>query len=104
MRSNTIQCGAMAPSVPPDITRQILAASSLGRKRWNNRLKSRFAKPRLKSLTRPLPSVFARTAMTPWGLIRPAAIAVSIPETSSGAAAEIRWTLAIGMPLPAGFR
>ena len=35
--------------------------------------------------------------MTPFGSMRPAAIAASMPLTSSGAAAEMRWTLAIGM-------
>ena len=40
-RSNTVQCGAMPPSVPPDITRQIFAACSAGRCRWNSRLSAK---------------------------------------------------------------
>ena len=42
-RSNTIQCGAMPPSVPPDITRQILARRSAGRCRWNSRFSANAA-------------------------------------------------------------
>src|SRR5437763_600802 len=38
--------------------------------------------------------------MTPFGSMRPAAMAVSMPPTSSGAAAEMRCTLAIGMAGP----
>src|SRR6266851_5761094 len=36
-RSNTSQCGAMPPSVPPDMTRQIRLASLAGRWRSNSR-------------------------------------------------------------------
>src|SRR4029077_8522290 len=46
--------------------------------------------PREKSLTRPLPSVFARTAITPAGSICFDAIAAAMPLTSSGALAEMR--------------
>ena len=56
------------------------------------------AKPRLKSLTRPLPSVFAENG--DHALRIDPAVARSRPrcrETSSGASAEMRWTLAIGM-------
>jgi hypothetical protein len=80
----------MPPSVPPDMTRQMRAAASGGRCRWNSRLNASVACPREKSLTRPLPSVLASTATTPFGSMRPAAMAASIPLMSSGAAAEMR--------------
>ena len=48
------------------------------------------AKARVKSLTQPLPSVLPRMATIPAGSIRPPPIALSRPETSSGAAAAIR--------------
>src|SRR2546423_1113237 len=84
----------MPPSVPPDMTRQMRSASPAGRWRRNSRLNASVAWPREKSLTRPLPSVLASTATTPLGSIRPAAMAASMPLTSSGAEAEMRWTRA----------
>src|SRR4051794_11039791 len=42
--------------------------------------------------------------MTPRGSIRPAAMAASIPLTSSGAAAEMRWTLATGINVSSAAR
>ena len=64
-RSNTIQCGAMPPSVPPDMTRQIgrqrasADACETARSGWV------VASPRLKSLTSPLPSVLPKMARRP---------------------------------------
>src|SRR5262245_16533930 len=92
-RSNTVQCGAIPPSVPPDITRHTSLAraptcfSSIS-------MMVCIAKPREKSLTFPLPSVLPRTATIPSEWMRPSAIARSMPLTSSGADAEMRWTQA----------
>jgi len=93
-RSNTSQCGAIAPSVPPDMTRQTCAARSRDTNRSSSWVSAALAKPRVKSLTSPLPSVLPKIATMPEGSIRPVPIAASIPAVSSGAAAGIRCTLA----------
>jgi hypothetical protein len=95
-RSNTVQCGAIAPSVPPDITRQTSFARA-PRCFSSSSVSARVAKPRVKSLTLPLPSVLPRIATMPFGSMRPSPIAAAMPLTSLGAAAETRWTFAIGM-------
>ena len=46
----------------------------------------------------------ADTVMTPFGSIRPAAMAASMPLTSSGAAAEMRGTLATGINVSSAAR
>ena len=53
---------------------------------------ARVAKPREKSLTRPLPSVLPKTATTAFTSIAPSRMRASSPETSSGALAEMRCT------------
>ena len=92
--SNTRKCGANAPSVPPDMTIQDSSASPSSRCARKASCTARVAKPREKSLTRPLPSVLPKTATTAAALIDPSFIPASSAETSSGALVEIRWTKA----------
>ena len=90
--SNTRKCGANAPSVPPDMTIQGSSASASSRCTRKASCSARVAKPREKSLTRPLPSVLPKTATTAFPSIAPSRMRASSPETSSGALAEMRCT------------
>ena len=98
-RSNTIQCGAMPPSVPPDITKQIAGRVGLG----EVALEQQFQRQRREAAAEVVDEAVAL------GLAEDGDHALRIDpavgnrgfdaETSSGAPAEMRWTLAIGMVL-----
>ncbi len=82
--SKTVRCGASAPSVPPDITMQILGTAAAGRYRDSIDWSACTANARLKSLTQPLPSVLPRMATTAAGEIAPASTACRKASVSSG--------------------
>ena len=84
LRANTVACGVITPSHPPDHTIGIcLTCSSVrlpcfistARNAWSARM-------RVKSLTPPLPSVLPTTATT-WSAVNcPARMRASMPEAS----------------------
>ncbi len=84
LRANTVACGVITPSQPPDQTIGILAISaserlpcffSTARNAWSARM-------RVKSLTPPLPSVLPMTAITLSALNCPLRMQASTPEAS----------------------
>src|SRR4051794_16392051 len=72
---------------------------SAGRCRSSRRRRAAVARPRLKSLTQPLPSVLPRTATIAAGRSRRSAMAAASGATSSGADAPRRWMKACRMAL-----
>ena len=95
LRVNTVACGLSTPSVPPDHTNAIRLATSsaeLPRRRAKASDKEKVAKPRVKSLAPPLPSVFPISATISRGSMVPASIIRSRPETSFGLLISNLWT------------
>src|SRR5881628_1094516 len=85
--ANTVPCGVMTPSQPPDHTIGTVATSASLRVPCFNstRRKAWSARRRVKSLTPPLPSVFPTTATT-WS-------AVNWPARTRSSRPEASWTL-----------
>lgn len=94
--SNASQCGASPPSVPPDIM-NALASETASRGRpvapITALFSARVAKPRVKSLTQPLPSVLPSMATMRAGSLMPVSKAARRSGTSSGVAADRRWAV-----------
>ena len=84
LRANTVACGVMTPSQPPDQTIGIAAiCSSLRLPRLaSTRRNAWSARMRVKSLTPPLPSVLPMTAITSSAVNWPLAMQASSPEAS----------------------
>ncbi len=83
-RANTVACGVMTPSHPPDHTIGIVATSASLRLPCfiSTRRNARSARRRVKSLTPPLPSVLPTTATT-WSAVNwPARMRSSRPDAS----------------------
>src|SRR5207253_2932454 len=84
LRANTVACGVMTPSQPPDQTIGILAISASFRlpRLASTRRNAWSARIRVKSLTPPLPSVLPMTAITSSAVNCPPAMHASNPEAS----------------------
>ena len=95
LRVKTVACGDSTPSQPPDQTKAIRCPTSSGEQprclasiSWYESV----AKPRVKSLAPPLPSVLPISATIAAGSSTPAAIRRSSSDTSLGAAIATLWT------------
>ena len=82
--ANTVACGVMTPSQPPDQTIGILAMSASLRLPFfsSTRRNASSARMRVKSLTPPLPSVLPITAITSSAANWPLAMHASRPDAS----------------------
>ena len=82
--ANTVACGVMTPSQPPDQTIGILAMSASLRLPFfsSTRRNASSARMRVKSLTPPLPSVLPITAITSSAANWPLAMQASRPDAS----------------------
>ena len=95
LRAKTVICGDSTPSVPPDMTKAILASTSRGAslRRGDSALhKAATAYSRVKSFTPPLPSVLPKTARMDEGSSAPLSISAMRPETSPGPLVGMRVT------------
>src|SRR6266545_3621874 len=84
LRANTVACGVMTPSHPPDHTMGMRATSASPRRPDFNRTRRNAwsARMRVKSLTPPLPSVLPMTAITSSAVNCPPAMHASNPAAS----------------------
>jgi hypothetical protein len=92
--TKTVTWGVRTPSVPPDMMNCARASSServMPSRAANSAVYAWVAKPRLKSLTQPFPSVLPRTQMMSAGRTVPASSSAVRPLTSSGEAVGSRY-------------
>ena len=92
---NSVACGLSTPSVPPDQTKATRFAASSGESFSRlaiARVNDSVAKPRVKSLAPPLPSVLPIKATISVGSTTPASISRSSAETSLGLFIASLWT------------